>query len=299
VPGTWVLPPAIGLLWTPPWWGWVDGAYVFNAGYWGPVVGFYGGINYGFGYFGVGYDGGYWDHRRFFYNREVNNIRGTNITNVYSRTVSGNMSGNRVSFNGGTGGTTARPTSQEQAAMNQRHVGATGAQLQQVNAARSNRALLATTNHGDPPIKATPRAGRFTSTNNSTSLGATHQSAIHSNTRTTQNTVGAGAHPSRTLGQPTTRNFTRTAPGRFGQAAPRNYTGVAPHRVGQTPPRNFFSRTVPRNFGPAPSRNFASHGPSMVRPSNGPHFGGQRAAGPSAHPAARGGAGAVQQRHGP
>src|SRR5258708_740403 len=48
-PGTWAVPPAIGLLWTPPWWGWVGGVYVFNAGYWGPVVGFYGGINYGFG----------------------------------------------------------------------------------------------------------------------------------------------------------------------------------------------------------------------------------------------------------
>ena len=26
-----------------------------NAGYWGPHVGFYGGINYGYGYGGVGY----------------------------------------------------------------------------------------------------------------------------------------------------------------------------------------------------------------------------------------------------
>ena len=50
VPGTWVEPPAEGLLWTPGYWGWGNGAYVWNAGYWGPTVGFYGGIDYGFGY---------------------------------------------------------------------------------------------------------------------------------------------------------------------------------------------------------------------------------------------------------
>src|ERR1700691_5037445 len=65
VPGTWVEPPSVGLLWTPGYWGWNDGVYVFNAGYWGATVGFYGGIDYGFGYGGVGYLGGRWDHGRF------------------------------------------------------------------------------------------------------------------------------------------------------------------------------------------------------------------------------------------
>jgi len=59
VPGTWVLAPAPGLLWTPGYWGWGDGAYLWHAGYWGPHVGFYGGINYGYGYGGVGFEGGY------------------------------------------------------------------------------------------------------------------------------------------------------------------------------------------------------------------------------------------------
>ncbi len=68
VPGLWVMPPAIGVLWTPPWWGWVGGLYVFNAGYWGPFVGFYGGIDYGWGYGGWGYDGGYWNGNTFYYN---------------------------------------------------------------------------------------------------------------------------------------------------------------------------------------------------------------------------------------
>src|SRR5215831_14595185 len=60
VPGTWVLPPDPDLLWTPGYWSYGDGAYVWNAGFWAPVVGFYGGIDYGYGYYGRGYEGGYW-----------------------------------------------------------------------------------------------------------------------------------------------------------------------------------------------------------------------------------------------
>ena len=61
VPGAWVLAPYSGALWTPGYWGWGDGGYFWHAGYWGPHVGFYGGVNYGFGYFGRGFEGGYWD----------------------------------------------------------------------------------------------------------------------------------------------------------------------------------------------------------------------------------------------
>ncbi|HMF54398.1 MAG TPA: YXWGXW repeat-containing protein, partial [Edaphobacter sp.] len=79
VPGVWVRPPAVGVLWTPGYWGFSSGAYIFHAGYWGPHVGFYGGVNYGFGYGGAGYEGGYWRNGAFAYNRTVNNI---NVTNV-------------------------------------------------------------------------------------------------------------------------------------------------------------------------------------------------------------------------
>src|SRR5579863_2580984 len=50
VPGTWVQPPEVGVLWTPGYWGGGGGAFLWNAGYWGPHIGFYGGVNYGFGY---------------------------------------------------------------------------------------------------------------------------------------------------------------------------------------------------------------------------------------------------------
>ena len=63
VPGVWVAPPRVGVLWTPGYWGWNEGLYVFHAGYWGPHIGFYGGVNYGFGYGGVGFVGGEWRAR--------------------------------------------------------------------------------------------------------------------------------------------------------------------------------------------------------------------------------------------
>src|SRR5579871_1433889 len=68
VPGTWVEPPEIGLLWTPGYWAFHDGGFFFTDGYWGPEVGFYGGINYGFGYTGAGYFGGRWENGVFAYN---------------------------------------------------------------------------------------------------------------------------------------------------------------------------------------------------------------------------------------
>jgi hypothetical protein len=67
VPGAWILPPTAGLLWTPGYWESEEGVYVFHVGYWGPHIGFYGGVNYGFGYDGIGYEGGYWKDGSFFY----------------------------------------------------------------------------------------------------------------------------------------------------------------------------------------------------------------------------------------
>lgn len=161
VPGTWELAP-VGLLWTPGYWAWDDGAFAWNAGYWAPQVGFYGGILYGFGYMGAGYAGGYWNNGAFFYNRSVNNVASvTNITNVYEKTVVNNVSVNNVSYNGGDGGTTARPTAAEQAVAGAHHVAPTTAQVQQERAAGSNHELLASVNHGKPPIAATPKPGVF------------------------------------------------------------------------------------------------------------------------------------------
>ena len=160
VPGTWVLAPTVGFLWTPGWWGWGGGGYIFHEGYWGPQVGFYGGINYGYGYFGNGYEGGRWDHDRFYYNRAVNNVNVTVVHNVYNTTVV-NRNDNHVSYNGGNGGITARATPQEETAARERHAPPVAAQNQQIQAARSNQELRASVNHGKPPVAATPKPGAF------------------------------------------------------------------------------------------------------------------------------------------
>jgi hypothetical protein len=161
VPGTWVEAPEVGYLWTPAWWGWETGGFRFHEGYWGSEVGFYGGISYGFGYFGTGFEGGRWDHDHFFYNRAVLNIDVTNIHNVYNTTVIHETVINRVSYNGGQGGIDRRPTPQEQAVEQQRHIPPVAAQTQHVQAARSNPQMRAEANQGKPPVAATSRPGEF------------------------------------------------------------------------------------------------------------------------------------------
>ena len=158
VPGTWVVPPEPALLWTPGYWGWSDGVYYFHEGYWGPEIGFYGGVAYGFGYTGVGYEGGYWRGGTFFYNQSVNNISNVTITNVYSKTVVNNAA--NVSFNG-PGGITAQPTAQQLAAANQRHIPATTAQVQNVQAAAKDPSLSLNNNHGHPSVAATAHPAQF------------------------------------------------------------------------------------------------------------------------------------------
>jgi hypothetical protein len=161
VPGTWVLAPAPGLLWTPGYWGWGNGLYVWHPGYWGVHVGFYGGVNYGFGYLGSGYAGGYWSGRTFFYNRTVNNINITNV-HIYNKTViNNNVRITNVSYNGGPGGIRARPSRVEERFSAERHFEPSAAQIEHARAAGNNRALLAAVNHGRPEVAATARPGEF------------------------------------------------------------------------------------------------------------------------------------------
>ena len=151
--------PDEGYLWTPGYWGWGGSSFIFYNGYWGPTVGFYGGINYGFGYFGHGFEGGRWDGGHFFYNRAVSNVNVTVIHNVYETKVDVRTDVH-VSYNG-HGGIDARPTSQEEAAAHERHIAPVAAQTAHINAARENTALRASANHGKPPITATARPGEL------------------------------------------------------------------------------------------------------------------------------------------
>lgn len=158
VPGTWVMAPRPGLLWTPPWWGWSDGVYLFHPGYWAPHVGFYGGVNYGFGYTGDGFEGAYWNGPHLFYNRSVTNITNVHITNVYNKTVIVNRVTN-VSYSGGPGGVRARPTPMQLQALREPHIAPTPAQVQHIQVAHVTPQLFAGENRGRPPVAAAPRPG--------------------------------------------------------------------------------------------------------------------------------------------
>ena len=155
-PGTWVLPPEAGDLWTPGYWGWGGAGFMFNEGYWGPTVGFYGGIDYGYGYFGTGYEGGRWENGRFFYNTSLNRVDGNAFRNVYNTRVDERV--NRVSFNGGNGGINARATVREEETARGRHTPAVAAQSQHAWSARNDPQQRFAANHGAPPVTATGRA---------------------------------------------------------------------------------------------------------------------------------------------
>jgi hypothetical protein len=151
VPGVWVPPPRVGLLWTPGWWGWRNGAYAFNQGYWGPTVGFYGGVNYGFGYTGNGYWGGRWSGNTFQYNTAVTRVNKTVIRNTYvNNSFTRNVNANRTSFNG-PNGIKAEPTAEQRNAMaNAKKEGPTSQQLARQQAASKDQNLRASVNKGKP-----------------------------------------------------------------------------------------------------------------------------------------------------
>ncbi len=65
-------------------------------------MGFYGGINYGFGYTGLGFSGGYWGNAVFNYNRLALNVGG-GVHHVYDHAVVNYTPVNRISFNGRRG----------------------------------------------------------------------------------------------------------------------------------------------------------------------------------------------------
>src|SRR5665213_2674865 len=157
VPGTWVEAPDPGLLWTPGYWAFHNGLFYWQSGYWANDVGYYGGVDYGFGYSGNGYAGGSWSGRNFRYNTAVSRVDPRRVRYRYSNRNVMSRNTNRVSYNGGRGGLTARPTARQQSVARERHVPMTSAQIQHVNAARGNRNYLASVNHGRPTNAAVAR----------------------------------------------------------------------------------------------------------------------------------------------
>ena len=154
VPGAWVPAPYPGALWTPPYWGWEGGAYIFHDGYWGSHVGYYGGVNYGYGYMGVGYVGGEWRGGVFAYNTAVVHVDRVHIREVYidqevvvRHTI---VRDSHVAYAGGPGGVHYQPSPQERMAMNERHMDHTNFQVQHESMARQDHNSYARFNGGRP-----------------------------------------------------------------------------------------------------------------------------------------------------
>jgi hypothetical protein len=159
VPGAWVSAPYEGALWTPGYWGYRAGRYAYYPGHWGTHIGFYGGVNYGFGYIGTGYEGGYWNSGHFTYNRVYTNVNVNVVHNVYNyRVVNRTVNVTRVSYNGGSGGVHVRPAPPELAARREPVASRMTTQVQHEQMARADHTQYVTVNHGRPanPVLAKP-----------------------------------------------------------------------------------------------------------------------------------------------
>jgi hypothetical protein len=161
VPGTWVQAPNDGDLWTPGYWAFENLGYFWHTGYWGPQVGFYGGINYGYGYSGSGYQGGRWDRGAFRYNRAVTNVNLQVINNYYGTPGAYRQGSNRISFNGGRAGVTARPTDRQRQWQSAEHAGPQAEQLRHESDARGIPTQRWNGSQGVPQVAATPRPTEF------------------------------------------------------------------------------------------------------------------------------------------
>jgi hypothetical protein len=143
-------------LWTPGYWGYDGGVYIFHQGYWGRHIGFYGGVNYGYGYSGSGFYGGRWEGNSFRYNTAVVNVNNTVVHNTYiDRTVIVNNTtiNNNTSFNG-PGGAIAKPRPEDIRAMSEPHVQGTSEQQSHDKVARSNPGQFTKANNGRPAATA-------------------------------------------------------------------------------------------------------------------------------------------------
>ena len=242
VPGAWVPAPYEGALWTPGYWGWSGGLYVWHGGYWGPHVGYYGGVNYGFGYMGVGFAGGLWRGHDFVYNTAVVHVNNVYVHNTYiDRTVVERntiVNDRHVAFSGGPGGIRHDPGSDERMAMNEHHLAPTSYQTQHINSAMADHNAYFKNNSGRPQNPAFARP-----------LAAENHPEFNNN-----NHVNQQAHP---LNQP--NQFHGGQPNEYHQA-PRNNSN------------EFHPQNQPNQFHPSP-QNQPQHNNNEFHPApqNQPH----------------------------
>jgi hypothetical protein len=259
VPGSWVQPPAQNVLWTPPYWGWANGAYLLHEGYWGQTVGYYGGVNYGYGYGGNGYEGGRWQNGRFAYNQSVNNFGSAHVTDVYTSNVTV-VNNTRVSYNGGTGGLRTEPTAAQRQVEQEHHTPMTTAQTSYVKTAAANPAFAASHNGGHPVVPATTRVAQ------PDAPGVAHAEHPGANDRadTAKPADRAAARPGEmTLARPVDHAAAR--PGEMPAARPAAQTAVRPGEVTPSRPEEH-TATRPAEMAPARPAAQAAVRPAEMAP---------------------------------
>lgn len=192
---------------------------MWHEGYWGLHVGYYGGINYGYGYGGIGFIGGQWRGGVFAYNTAVVNVNRTNITNVYvNKTVINNtiVNNNHVAYNGGPGGINHEPTPRERTFSQEQHTPPTSFQTQHQNRFQNEPGALAKNNGGHPQRAALSSP----ITHNTSSFGTTASRgsfAANGNSNATGNKGGASS-PQLNNSHPVAQN-TAGRPGQFSSAS--------------------------------------------------------------------------------
>ncbi len=275
VPGTWVPAPSVGLYWTPGYWGYRGAGYGWNAGYWGSSVGFYGGINYGFGYYGAGFVGGYWAGRAFNYNGAVMNVNRNVTRNVYvnKTVINKNVTcGNNchVSYNGGRGGVAARPSS-GQIAARQRGIAPTTYQKNQARIASQDRNLYANVNKGKPPVTASQKP--FSDTNKPARF-APVTTADKQAAQKSYKTSNANKAPV-TQAKPQAKPATQTKPAAQPKpvTAPKTVTQPKHNQAPAMQPHPNAPVSHPQHKSPPPSQmhSQAMHGQSSMHGQSGGH----------------------------
>jgi hypothetical protein len=246
VPGSWVPAPYEGALWTPGYWGWSGGLYVWHGGYWGPHVGYYGGVNYGFGYMGVGFAGGIWRGHDFVYNTAVVHVNNVVIHNTYvDRTVVERttvINDRHVAFSGGPGGIRHEPLAEERIAEHDQHMERTSFQTQHVNAAMADHNAYFRNNGGRPQNVAVARPMGFDN----------HGAPNH----------GAPADPH--YNQPVNHDnqFHQPQQQQYHQPQPTQFQPHDNHQAPAGRPNNYESRPAPQQ----PQQQYHQQQPTQVQP---------------------------------
>jgi hypothetical protein len=283
VPGAWVPAPYSGALWTPGYWGYVGGQYRFNEGYWGDHVGYYGGVNYGFGFMGIGFAGGEWRGGHFAYNTAIVNVNRTVILNTYvNETIVHNntiVNNNHVAYSGGPGGIQHQPTPQEKQYSSEKHTPRTAVQVSHIQAAAKDPQQHFNNNHGKPATVASARPlsanGHNQPANNASHEAKPEHAAPQSHAATQPKTESHPAAQPKSEARPEShpaaqpRTESHPAPKAESHPAPRTESHPAPKAESHPAPRAE-SHPAPRaESHPAPRAE--SHPAPRSEPHPAPH----------------------------